>query len=157
MKQMKSYTLGALCIALVATAVGCGEPDYYSCKGTVMHEGQPVPHVQITFAPDQIDSTRPPFALSDENGNFEMKCGRERGVPPGTYTIHIEDPAKADGGQTSTEEGYVFVTNRYSPAKSDLKYTADQHRSDYEMDLPKTEYTGPPVREKKMRNTTDIK
>ena len=142
--------------ALCCLAIGCGPPDYYSCKGVVMHEGKPVPHVQITFSPVNPDATRPPVALSDENGKFEMKHGRNKGVPPGSYHVHIEDPAEADGGQTSDEPGYVFVTDRYNPIKSDLKYEADQHRSDFVLDLPKTEYTGPEIKTEEIENTTDI-
>lgn len=120
-----------------------------------MHEGNPIPHVQITFAPENPDAVRPPMAMADENGEFEMKCGRNKGVPPGRYFIHIEDPAEADGGQTSTEPNYLFVVDRFSPVKSDLMYDSDQHRTGWEMDLPKTEYTGPEVKEETMENTTD--
>ncbi|GIW98974.1 MAG: hypothetical protein KatS3mg111_2307 [Pirellulaceae bacterium] len=85
-----------------------------------------------------------------------MKTGRHIGVPPGSYIVHIEDPAAADGGQTSTDPDYLYVVDRYSPLKSDLKYLADAHRTDFELKLDTREYTGPPVREEKIRNTTDI-
>ncbi len=114
-----------------------------------------MPWVQITFQPEIADSVRPPIAIADENGRFEMTSGRNKGVPPGTYIVHIEDPAAADGGQTSTEPDYLYVIDRYSPYKSDLKYVADQHRTDYELKLDTKEYTGPEVRQDQVQNTTD--
>ncbi len=145
-----------LIVVSISALVGCGPPDYYTCSGTVMHKGNPIPHVEITFEPEILDSTRPPHALADKDGKFEMKCGRERGVPPGKYKIIIQDPAKADGGKTSTEPDYLYVTDRYSPQKSDLTYEADQHRTNWELDLPEKEYTGPKVREQVIQNTTDL-
>lgn len=144
-----------LLVTSLAFVVGCGTPDYYTTSGTVTKDGEAIPHVQITFSPDMIDSVRPPMTIADENGKFEMKTGREYGVPPGGYTVHIQDPAAADGLQTSTEENYLYVIDRYSPQKSDLKYTADAHRSDLELKLDTKEYTGPKVRDEKVQNTTD--
>ena len=152
--NLKHFAVPMMLVAISAL-VGCGPPDYYKCSGVVTHKGNPIPYVEITFQPELIDSVRPPHALADENGEFEMKCGRERGVPPGKYTIIIQDPAKADGGQTSTEPDYLYVTDRYSPAKSDLTYEADQHRTGWEMELPESEYTGPKIRKERIENTTE--
>lgn len=145
-----------LILVSLATLVGCGPPSHYKTSGVVTHEGNPIPHLEITFEPENLDSTRPPIALSNENGEFEMKHGRERGVPPGTYRVTVVDPAEADGGQTSTEPDYLYVTDRYSPAKSDLMYEADQHRTDFELELPESEYTGPRIREQQIENTTEL-
>ena len=146
--------------AVLACAVGCGPPKFYKCSGKVTHEGEPVPFVEIVFSPDIADSTRPPMAMSDKDGNFEMMCARNSGAPPGEYTIHIIDPAEADGGDTSGDvpnpEAYKYVVDRYSPMKSDLKYVADQHRTDFELNIDKSEYTGPEYREEKVENTTDM-
>lgn len=155
-KDLQRALSALLSLSFLVAAVGCGPPDYYKCSGVVTHDGRPVPFLQITFKPDILDSTRPPMAIADKDGKFEMKCGREIGVPPGTYTVLIEDPAAADGGKTSTEADYLYVVDRYSPQKSSLKYESDAHRADYELKLDTSEYTGPPVREQVIRNTTDI-
>lgn len=155
--------IGLACLfgTLLCSFVGCGEPDFYTCSGIVTHDGKPVDGLEINFAPDLLDSVRPPIAMSKEGGKFEMKTARNRGVPPGTYTIHIMDPAAANGGDTSKQlEGdaavaYRYVVDRYSPQKSDLKYTADAHRSDFEIKLDTAEYSGPKVKEDKVQNTTD--
>lgn len=153
--KRKATALGMLGLALLFTAVGCGPPDYYACSGTVTHDGKPIGSLQITLEPVILDSVRPPMCLAKPDGSFELKTGRERGVPPGTYKVIIEDPAAADGLQTSTEEDYLYVIDRYGPAKSDMTYEADQHRSDFELKLDTKEYTGPPVRQTEVQNTTD--
>lgn len=160
MIQMMRRSFAALLLATLTIAVGCGPPEAYTCKGVATHDGAPVPHLEITFAPENPDSTRPPRAKSDENGNFEMKWGAKRGVPPGNFTIHILDPQAADGGDTSKmvddPEAYKYVVDRYSPYKSDLKYTSDSHQSNFELKLDTKEYTGPEIRQEVIKNTTDV-
>lgn len=157
MKRNQSLALMLLCIACT---VGCGPPDYYELSGTVTKDGKPIPHLEITLAPDAIDSTRPPLCLSKEDGSFILRTGRESGVPPGSYTFHIADPAAADGGTTPKKddpfyEDYMYVVERYSSANSDLKYEADAHRNDFNLDLVEKEYTTPKVKLQKGANTTD--
>jgi hypothetical protein len=116
---------------LLAGAIGCEPPKYYKCEGVVMHDGEPVPYLQITFAPDIVDSVRMPIAISDVEGRFQMASGRHEGVPPGSYTVYVEDPGEPDGRRTSLEPSYLYVIDRYSPEKSDYKYVADRHRTDF--------------------------
>ncbi|MEM7476220.1 MAG: hypothetical protein AAF483_14595 [Planctomycetota bacterium] len=157
-----SFRLGgsALLCAILFSTLGCGPPDYYKCSGVVTKDGEPVPWVQIRFAPDEIDAVRPPIGIADINGQFEMKSARKIGVPPGSYTVHIFDPAADDGGQTIKPgddhyENYSYVVDRYSPDKSDLKYTADSHQTSFELKLDTKEYTGPEIKAEVMENTTD--
>lgn len=160
MNRIMKRCCTVLVLVMLTVAVGCGKPETYTCKGVATHDGKPVPFLEITFAPENPDATRPPRARSDENGNFEMKWGAKRGVPPGNFNVHILDPQAADGGDTSKmvddPESYKYVVDRYSPYKSDLKYTSDSHQSDYELKLDTKEYTGPKVREEVIKNTTDV-
>ncbi len=128
------FSWGVACLLLCA--VGCDQPDYYQCDGTVTLDGTPIPNLQITFAPDNPDD-RPPIAMTDASGQFQMSTGREMGVKPGSYKVIIEDPGAADGRKTSTEPGYVYVVERYSTAKSDINYNADHHESNYQLSLKK--------------------
>ena len=160
MNRSKRYSFLAIAPLLLFSAAGCGPPDYYECAGVVTHDGEPVPWVMIEFVPDEIDTVRPPLAVADKEGKFVMKSGRKIGVPPGTYTVHILDPAADDGDQTIKEgeehyENYSYVVDRYSVMKSDLKYTADSHQSSFELKADTREYTGPEVPDEKIRNTTD--
>ncbi len=125
-------------LAVIAVTVGCGQPDYYTCAGTITLEGKPIGNLQVTFAPDNPDS-RPPIALTDAAGKFQMTTGREIGVKPGNYKIVIEDPGAADGRKTSTEPDYLYVVGRYSVDKTDLDYKADRHQNDYQVSLKKEE------------------
>lgn len=144
----------AICLTM-ASLVGCGTPDYYQCEGVVTHEGKPVGPLLITFEPENPEAGRPPSAMSDKDGKFKMETGREAGVPPGNYLIHVVDPVAADGRKMSTAPEYLYVIDRYSPEKTDVKYTADSHQSNFELKLDKKEYTGPPVRKAaEVKNTT---
>ncbi|QDV26114.1 carboxypeptidase-like regulatory domain-containing protein [Aureliella helgolandensis] len=153
-------TLRALLVLVLLSAVGCGEPDFYTMKGTATHDGVPIPNLQITFAPEAIDSTRPPVTITKVDGTFEMTTGRNRGIPPGKYTIHIEDPGAADGRVTpkkddSYYDAYMYVVERYSPANSDLNYDAKQHASGYELKLDTKDPSKPLVKNRTAKNTTD--
>lgn len=117
-------------------SIGCGTPDYYQCDGTVTLDGQPIANLQITFKPDNPDD-RPPIAMTDASGKFQMTTGRETGIKPGEYKVVIEDPGAADGRKTSTEPSYLYVVDRYSAKKTDLEYKADHHESNYKLDLKK--------------------
>lgn len=150
----------ALMLLCIACTVGCGPPDFYELSGTVSKDGKPIPHLQIDLSPDAVDSTRPPMAMSDENGKFTIRTGRGNGVPPGSYTIQVLDPAAANGGTTPKKtdpfyEDYMYVVERYSPDNSDLKYEADAHRNDFVLDLAEKEYTKPKVKLQQGQNTTD--
>lgn len=142
-------------LGLIGTMLGCGNPDFYQCEGVVTHEGEPVPLLQIDFLPDNPDLGRPPFAITDANGRFQLTTGRENGLIPGSYNVSVQDPGAADGRKTSTEPGYLYVIDRYSVLKSDIKYEANKHESNFELKLDKKEYTGPPVRTgPPVKNTT---
>ncbi len=141
----KQRTICTCVISLVCGSLGCAPPKFYDCEGVVTHEGRPVANLQITFTPDIIDSVRMPLGLTNSEGRFEMFSGRHMGVPPGGYSVYVEDPGAADGRQTSKEADYLYVIDRYSPDKSDLKYVADRDRIDFELKLDIKEYIAPVV------------
>ncbi len=146
--------LGALA-GLFVTALGCGKADFYQCEGVVTHDGKPIPALQVDFLPENPDLGRPPYAITDENGHFQLTTGREYGLIPGSYTVSVQDPGAADGRKTSTEPEYLYVIDRYSVLKSDIKYEADRHNKNFELKLDTKDYTGPPVRKApEVKNTT---
>ena len=121
---------------LMVCVAGCAEPDFYQMNGIVTHNGKPMPYLQITMAPDAIETHPPSLSVSDENGKFEMRIGRRTvGVKPGTYTVHVEDPVAVDGAQTSTEPDYLLVIDKYGPEKSALKMEVNQHLQGFELKL----------------------
>ena len=140
---------------LLATLLGCGQPDFYQCEGVVTHEGKPIPGLQLDFMPENPDLGRPPYAITDESGRFELTTGRDNGLIPGKYSVSVQDPGAADGRKTSTAPEYLYVIDRYSSAKSDLKYEANKHEPNLELKLDKKDYTGPPVQKAApIKNTT---
>ncbi len=150
MRRLSASLKLCLVLSLLFWAVGCGPPDFYTLSGTVTSDGVPLPYIQITLEPGAIESTRPPMTLTDAEGKFEMKSGRNRGVPPGSYTVHIEDPAYANGGKTHKPsepfyENYEYACLRYSSVNSDLRYEADAHRTEYQVKLDTTEPNEPLV------------
>ncbi len=153
---MKFGILPSLILGLMLGASGCGTPDFYQCEGVVTHEGTPIPDLEVNFEPEDPDLGRPPYAITDENGKFQLTTGREYGLIPGTYKVSVQDPGAADGRQTSTQPDYLYVIDRYSPEKSEIKYEANQHNTNFELKLDKKDYTGPPVRKAPVvPNTTD--
>ncbi|MCA9195325.1 MAG: hypothetical protein KDB03_26320 [Planctomycetales bacterium] len=122
-------------LMLMIAAVGCGPPEYCRVSGVVTHNGKPVPFLQIKLAPVILDSGRPPLAMSDKEGKFQMTTARTVGVKSGEYTVHIEDPVAVDGAQTSTEKDYLYCIDKYSPKNSTLKLTIDHHMDDFELVL----------------------
>jgi hypothetical protein len=144
---------------LLFTAVGCGPPASYHLSGTVEHDGKPMPFVQLTFDPG--NGNRPPIAVADKNGNFEVSTGSLDGLPPGEYIVMVEDPAAAAGGRTVEKSdplfaSYQYVCERYSPQNSDLKYKADAARSGYVLKLDTHDYSKPKVKLTETENTTDV-
>lgn len=137
------YQLCRLGVCLCLLTAGCGEPKFYKCEGVITHDGKPVPYLQVEFLPLIVDSVRTPISMTDVEGRFQMNTGRHEGVPPGKYTVHISDPVAPDGRQTSSDPGYLYVIDRYSPEKSDYIYTADQDRLDFEIKLDTKDWTPP--------------
>ncbi|MCA9193050.1 MAG: hypothetical protein KDB03_14850 [Planctomycetales bacterium] len=127
--------IGLVIAALIASFAGCGPPEYCRVSGIVTHNGKPVPFLQIRLAPVILDSGRPPLAMSDKDGKFEMTTGRTVGVKNGEYTVHIEDPVAVDGAKTSTDPDYLYCVDKYSPKNSALKLTIDHHLDNFELVL----------------------
>ncbi len=133
-------------VSLLGFVLGCGKADFYQCEGVATHDGKPVPFLQVDFLPVDPNLGRPPFAMTDENGRFQLTTGREYGLVPGSYKVSVQDPGAADGRKTSTEPAYLYVIDRYSDQKSDITYEADRHNKNFELKLDTKEYTGPAVR-----------
>ena len=127
--------LTTVCLCLFSVLVGCKKPDYYTCIGTITHDGRPVPGLQITFAPVMIDSVRSPMGLTDAEGKFEMTTTRFRGVPPGKFKVFVEDPRAADGRKSRIDDDYLYVISRYCELNSDVIYVSDRHRDNFELKL----------------------
>lgn len=84
--------------------VGCGAdgPRIVSVTGIVRRAGQPVPHLYLTFEPE---NGRPSWASSDEQGRFTLKYDRHQdGGLVGTHKVYVDfkprDPAEEEAFRT---------------------------------------------------------
>lgn len=124
----------AACVALS----GCTKsgPTMHAVRGTLTHNGEPIPEMLICFHPVNADVNPASEATTDAEGKFELKVGKTVGVMPGEYHVYVLDPIGIQGGTTSTEESYQTVLKKYgSREKSDIKITIDAAKYDYELKL----------------------
>jgi len=105
-------------------------------RGTLTHNGEPVPKMLICFDPVNADINPASEAVTDKDGKFELKVGNTKGVAPGEYMIYVQDPAAVQGGKTSTEPGYLKVLEKYGdPTTSEKRITIEAAKYDYELKL----------------------
>lgn len=93
----------ALVLLSAVAASGCGGEDYEVApvSGQVMLDGVPVSEVRVKFQPKAKDSENiapgpGSFAITDENGRFELKLVKpqRKGAVVATHVVRI---AHADG------------------------------------------------------------
>src|SRR6056297_107061 len=77
MRNRRDVTVGCLVVvgALVSMSIGCGEsdPDLYKVSGTLTHNGEPIPKMEVVFLPEDTSTKRESFGLTDSEGHFVMK------------------------------------------------------------------------------------
>ncbi len=81
-----------LTFLLLLTLGGCRGGLEASVKGIVSYQGKPVPYAILNF---HYQEGRGPmaYAVSDEDGSYEVFTGSERGLLAGHYFVAIESPA----------------------------------------------------------------
>jgi hypothetical protein len=108
---MNNYILTGLIILTALACLGCGNSTAFpvaKVEGIVLHEGQPVPRVQVSFAPvltgQSIVAGARGSGVTDENGRFVLA----------TY-----DYLRSDGAVVGKHQVYVVPTedtDRNTPA-----------------------------------------
>ena len=75
-------------VLLAVVAAGCDNgPELAPVTGVVYMDGKPLSNATIEFQPD---AGSPSFAMTKENGSFELKFSRDRmGAMPGQHTVSI--------------------------------------------------------------------
>ena len=117
--------------------IGCGKdgPEMYRVRGTLTHQGKPVPKIYLVFKPDDLTKYAESVAVTDAEGRFDMMIGSTPGVFPGPHTIIAEDPLAADGAKTSEEPDYLAVIAKYGPEVSTYRMTIEKDLSNLELKL----------------------
>jgi len=91
-------------VALLVCCLGCGKKDaeLVPVSGTLTIKGRPAGGVLLRFMPDIVENNSGPSstAITDENGNFTLKCddGRD-GAVPGNHVVTFVDMEEERPGQ----------------------------------------------------------
>jgi hypothetical protein len=96
--------LGWAAALLTVSAAGCGKGDFATATvtGRVVHQGQGVPDVGVSFAPKgdgkKTSPGKPAIGVSDASGNFALSTYEEGdGAVVGQHQVSLSrDPEKGD-------------------------------------------------------------
>ena len=152
---MSRRTRGHLSIPASLAALllgGCGGPYDATVSGAVKLQGNPLPRATVAFIPDNPGASA--YGMTDAQGNYVVRTGREEGLPAGTYTVSVaanEAPTSGgskDGGPLPMGKSITPEWYR-DPATSGLKYTVESGGNEINIDLTTTPPAGwkpPPAR-----------
>ena len=115
--------------------VGCGRnnPEMYRVRGTLTHQGTPIPGLYLVFKPDDLTRYAESVAVTDAEGRFDLMVGSTPGVFPGPHTVFADDPLAVQGAKTSEDPGYLAVVAKYGPDVSEFRITIDKELTDLEL------------------------
>lgn len=131
---MNKYLAFALLGIVSMTAIGCGPSNnLLKIKGTVKHNGKPIPNLYLTFMPEDPMKQSASSSSTDASGNFELKVGSTGGVAPGNYIVTVSDPAAMMGGKSSDDPDYKLVCKKYAQGTSKYKITVDKNNPNLEI------------------------
>lgn len=146
----------APCSILAGLAVlllsGCGGPYDATASGVVTLQGSPLPRGTIAFIPDNPGPSA--YGMTDANGSYVVRTGREEGLPAGAYSVTVaanEAPsgvASKDGGPLPMGKSLTPEWYR-DPATSGLKYTVASGDNEININLttmPPAGWKPPPPR-----------
>ncbi len=123
------------CVGFVF-AVGCGSGnDLMQVKGTVTHQGKPVPNLYLTFMPTDPHKQAPSSSTTDATGKFELKVGGQGGIMPGKYIITASDPAALMGGKSSDDPVYKDICKKYAQGTSKYQIEIKESNRNFELML----------------------
>lgn len=126
------------CALLFLATVGCGGPYNANVDGVVTLDGQPVPRGTVSFIPAGDGSTA--YGRIDSSGNYELRTGREEGLPAGEYMVTVvanelpPESQTADGGPPPPGKPITPAWYR-SQGTSGLQYTVEPGGNDINLEL----------------------
>jgi hypothetical protein len=80
---------------------GCGgvASGHVEASGTVTLDGTPVAGASVVFVPVTPDAGEAGFAITDEDGRYELGTGEEKnGGVPGSYMVQVSKTVETEGG-----------------------------------------------------------
>jgi hypothetical protein len=94
-KLSGSFSFAFLVAACLLSSSGCGNSEkIVPVQGTVMHKGQPVPGLVVSFVPEKATETGVSTGETDENGKYSLKVVKsgKSGAVVGTHKVWVSRP-----------------------------------------------------------------
>ena len=130
--------ISALALIGLLFASGCGSTYDATVAGVVKLDDKVIPGGLVGFHP----ASRGPsaYAVTDENGSYSVRTGREAGLPPGEYSVTVaanEPPAIARTEQGNPPPLGKPITPAWYRMKetSGLKFTVKPGKNEINLDL----------------------
>ena len=103
--------------ALALAGCGGGKIKVYPVEGRVTYNGEPLAGVDVAFHPadPKNDTSYPPHATTDDQGNFKlMTYVKDDGAPAGEFKVAVAfDVQSADDGADQTTRLAFQVPDKY--------------------------------------------
>jgi hypothetical protein len=131
---------------VVCMLSGCGS-RLARVSGQVTLDGQPLRgggEVRATVKFQPASGTGPAaMALVDENGNYSLSTGSQKGIPPGDYLVVCSASQLVKAAGSNTAQGARRITDpKYdNPTTSGLRFTVESGKNEFNIPLqspPKT-------------------
>ncbi len=113
-----------VCLTLLVNSSGCGDgdrmgPEMVRVSGTVTLDGEAVEGAHVTFSPDASGPVA--FAVSDEQGRYELQSSTGKGAVPGLYGVFVVREVSEGGMEFDSQadmEAYVEKHGERPPAQT---------------------------------------
>lgn len=117
---------GIVSVFMIASLPGCdgGGLALVPVKGIVTVNGDSIGEVGVSFRADSAKgntTTHIPTATADDDGNYELITGGEKGAPPGWYKVIVTPPSlPITGGEMPATPPTPFDKKYLDPGATDL-------------------------------------
>lgn len=134
-------------VILAALLIGCGRgdgPELGTVHGRVTLDGNPLPKAKVTFTPMDESGARPAAAITDNDGNYELKYSvQHNGAPPGKYQVQITTATTTSDDQGNDVEVPEKLPAKYNASTELVKEVqAGDNTIDFPLDSKGKVYKG---------------
>jgi hypothetical protein len=133
--SLRSACIGFCCLL---AATGCNSqpkdmPKIAPVKGTVTMDGEPLPHVDVTFFSEEGGQVA--GGTTNDAGGYELRfSGRHMGAKIGPNTVRITTPPSPEvPGAPAWKEKVPAKYNSKSQLKADVKPGPEPNTFDFEL------------------------
>lgn len=145
-RAMPSRAAAISAAAIVVAAItGCGGAFDATVSGVVTLDDKPVPRGTVSYTPVQGGPAA--YAPIEEDGSYEMRTGRERGLPIGEYQVTVtanEPPPVLQTAQGGPPPEGKPITPPWYQLKdsSGLRYNVESGSNEIDLKLTSTPPAG---------------